>query len=125
MSSHMSASITVVFPACNAEKTVETTVLSVLAQTDQPEEIIVVDDGSRDGNSSAIEKFGNRVILLRQENQGAAMARQTGTEAATSDYIGYLDAGDWWPKNKIQRCRELITVEDIDFMLRSAEGETR
>lgn len=113
----MSASITVVIPAYNAEKTIETSVLSVLAQTDQPEEIIVVDDGSKDATSLAIEKFGNRVILLRQENQGAAMARQTGTAAATSDYIAYLDADDWWPENKIERCRELIRFEDIDFML--------
>jgi len=110
-------SIAVVIPAYNAEETVETAILSALCQVDPPEETIVVDDGSTDNTVTVVNKFSDRVRLISQGNQGSAVARQTGTAAANSDYIAYLDSDDWWPEGKITRCREIIAKEDINFML--------
>lgn len=112
----MRASISVVIPAYNSEKTVEAAVLSVLSQTEPPEEVIVVDDGSADKTPFVVKKFGGKVRLLCQANQGSAVARQAGTELATSDYIAYLDADDWWPVGKVARYRKIIANEDIDCM---------
>jgi len=113
----MRPSIAAVIPTYNAEKTVETAILSALSQSEPPEEVIVVDDGSTDGTATVVEKLGDRVRLIHQKNQGSAVARQTGTVASTADYIAYLDSDDWWPENKIARCREIIAKEDVDFML--------
>lgn len=113
----MYPSIAVVIPSYNSETTIESAILSVLNQTEPPEEVIVVDDGSIDGTASKLEQFSGRVRLIRQKNQGAAVARQTGTNAATTDYIAYLDADDWWPIIKIARCREIIKSEDVHFLL--------
>lgn len=110
-------SIAVVIPAYNSEKTIEKAILSVLAQTSPVQEVIVVDDGSADGTASLVEEHFKCVSLIRQGNQGAAVARQTGTLAAVADYVAYLDSDDWWPENKIERCKAIIAVKDIDFML--------
>jgi len=58
-------------------------------------EIIVVDDGSPDDVKGALRPFGKRVILIEQENQGLAAARNTGLRAATGKYVKFLDADDW------------------------------
>lgn len=113
----MKPSIAAVIPAYNAENTIQKAIQSVLDQREVPEEIIVVDDGSSDSTTELVDKFGKDVTLIRQKNQGAAAARQTGTEASRSDYIAYLDADDWWPEGKIARCREIMAKADIDFML--------
>lgn len=114
---YLRPSIAVVIPAYNAERTVGTAILSALRQVDPPEEMIVVNDGSTDNTVTAVNKFKDRVRLISQGNQGPAVARQTGTAAANSDYIAYLDSDDWWPEGKIARCREIIAKEDVNFML--------
>jgi len=113
----MRHSIAAVIPAYNAEFTIEMAIICVLNQADAPEEVIVVDDGSTDNTTTVVEQFGDRVRLIRQENQGSAVARQSGSVAANSDYIVYLDSDDWWPENKIARYREIIAKENVDFML--------
>lgn len=67
---------------------------SILAQTRAVDEIIVVDDGSKD-DPEAVTRFYPGVRLIRQANQGLSAARNTGLEAATSDLILFLDADDW------------------------------
>ncbi|PNU19972.1 hypothetical protein C2E25_09885 [Geothermobacter hydrogeniphilus] len=111
------SSIAVVIPACNAEQTIAAAIRSVLAQVAPPEEIIVVDDGSVDDTAGVVTGLFDSVRLIRQPNQGAAVARQTGTAAATTDYIAYLDADDWWPEGSFANCREAIEREKVDFLL--------
>jgi glycosyltransferase involved in cell wall biosynthesis len=125
----MRPSITVIIPAFNAETTIGAAISSVLNQTDKPDELIVVDDGSTDKTTDMVCEFGNDVRLIHQENQGAGAARQTGTAAAISDYIAYLDADDWWPETKISKYREIVETEPIDFLLsdfkRAIHGESQ
>lgn len=113
----MPASISVIIPAYNAAATIEHAINSVLGQTETPNEIIVVDDGSTDDTADVISRFGSTVRLIRQSNQGSSVARQTGTDAATSDYVAYLDSDDWWPADKLSLCRSILDREQVDFLL--------
>ncbi len=89
-----SYAVSVVIPAYNAEKYIGRAIDSVLAQTRQPDEIIVVDDGSTDNTPNAIKSYGSKVYYIHQENGGASVARNTGIEAAKSEWIAFLDADD-------------------------------
>jgi glycosyltransferase involved in cell wall biosynthesis len=109
--------IAVVMPAYNAAETIRYGIESVLAQTSPADEIVVVDDGSTDDTAEVVRSCGSAVRLIRQPNQGSAVARQTGTVAVSADYVAYLDADDWWPREKLAICRELLAAEDIDFLL--------
>lgn len=96
--------VSVVIPAYNAEATLADALDSVLAQTRPPDEIIVVDDGSRDGTATLAESYGPRgVKLLRRENGGPGRARNTGITAATGELVALLDADDAWATDKLAR----------------------
>ena len=87
----------VVIAAHNAERTLPSTVRSVLAQTRPDFEILVVDDGSTDGTGEAVRDFSDsRIIYLRQENLGPAAARNAGIERARGEYVCMLDSDDLW-----------------------------
>ena len=112
----MSRSISVVVPAYNAQKTIAVTLRSILSQSSPPAEIIVVDDGSSDGTCEVVATFGSAIRLFKQENQGAAVARQLGTDASKSDYIAYVDADDWWPHDKLQKLQAILQAQHIHFL---------
>ena len=83
--------ISVVIPAYNISKLVARAIDSVLAQTHQPDEIIVVDDGSTDDTADIIKSYGSKVIYIYQENLGLAGARNTGIKNATCEWVAFLD----------------------------------
>ena len=60
--------------------------------------MIVVNDGSTDGTRAVLEKFGDRIRVIDQKNQGAAAARNAGIAAAAGEYIALLDADDTWTR---------------------------
>ena len=86
--------VSVIIPNHNGKQFVESCLRTVLA-TDYPRlEIIVVDDGSTDGSAELVEERfgqGNRVRLVRQDNKGAAAAKNTGAKVATGDILCFLD----------------------------------
>ena len=91
------ASVSVVVPAYNAEKTIERCVESLLNQT-IPVEIIIIDDGSTDNTEEVVRRFANihpNVIYKRQENSGVSSARNSGLFSASCDYIGFVDSDDY------------------------------
>lgn len=88
--SQCSLDLTVIIPAYRAEGTIARSILS--AAEARPREIIVVDDGSDDGTAAAAEAAGAR--CLRQDNQGAYVARRFGASSATTTYLLFLDADD-------------------------------
>lgn len=90
-------------PAYNAEQTLTRAVDSVLAQTRRPDEVIVVNDGSRDRTAEVASRFGEPVRLIDQCNGGAASARNAALDAATGDLIAFLDADDYWETDKLAR----------------------
>jgi cellulose synthase/poly-beta-1,6-N-acetylglucosamine synthase-like glycosyltransferase len=86
----------VIIPTFNRVHLCRAAVESVLRQELQDFELIVVDDGSTDGTSEALIQFGDRLRLLRQENQGQSIARNAAIRAAKGDYIAFLDSDDQW-----------------------------
>lgn len=90
--------VSVVIPAYNAELFIERAINSVLEQSYQPIEIIVVDDGSKDKTVDIVTSLEPKNIIkcLQQENSGPSKARNTGILEAKGQYIGFLDADDVW-----------------------------
>jgi glycosyltransferase involved in cell wall biosynthesis len=90
------ARISAVIPSYNRAALVGRSIRSALAQTRQPYEIVLVDDGSTDDTRAVVESFGDRVIYLFEENRGVAAARNAGVRAASGDWIAFLDSDDVW-----------------------------
>jgi glycosyltransferase involved in cell wall biosynthesis len=89
--------ISVVIPLYNKRDTVLRALNSVLMQTIQPYEIIVIDDGSTDGSGDVVARFKNRGIrLIAQTNAGVSAARNRGVAEAEGDWIAFIDADDEW-----------------------------
>lgn len=93
--------ISAIIPAFNAERTIARALHSVLAQTRPADEILVIDDGSTDKTTDAVRAFGDRVRLITQANAGVSVARNTGIQSASGDWIAFLDADDEWLPEKL------------------------
>jgi glycosyltransferase involved in cell wall biosynthesis len=94
--------VSAIIPAFNAETYVADAIESVLGQTYQPIECIVVDDGSTDGTAAAVRAFGARVTLIQQPNAGIAGARNRGAASASGEYLAFLDADDRWLPERVR-----------------------
>jgi glycosyltransferase involved in cell wall biosynthesis len=87
----------IVMPAFNTEDTVADAIESVLAQSDQDFELVVVDDGSTDGTATVLAGIADpRVRVLTQENHGAAAARNAAIRASTGRLVAFIDSDDLW-----------------------------
>jgi len=101
--------VSIIVPAYNAARTVTRAIESLLAQTYEDIEILVVDDGSKDGTEEVCRKYGDRIRYIRQDNQGPSEARNTGIRNASGEYIGFLDADDWYLPEKIEQNIKLFS----------------
>lgn len=100
----MSALITIIMPAYNAEATIAESIVSVLKQTYREIELIVIDDGSSDGTADLVERVSDsRVVLLRNMRGGVSAARNRGLAAAKGDFIKYLDSDDLLDRFALER----------------------
>ena len=98
----MPSLVSILIPAYNAEHWITETIQSAIAQTWPSKEIILVDDGSKDGTLAIAQKFAsNTVSAVTQENQGAAAARNKALSLCQGDYIQWLDADDLLSSDKI------------------------
>ncbi|MGN5653221.1 glycosyltransferase family 2 protein [Bacillus sp. Brlt_9] len=99
--------VSVIVPLYNAEKYIEETMESILNQTYKNIEIVIVDDGSKDRSSSIVKnlkkKYPEQIKYILQENQGVSVARNTGIENASGEYISFLDSDDLWHPTKIEK----------------------
>lgn len=87
----------VVIPLYNKEKSIINTIQSVLNQTFQDFEIVVINDGSTDKSAEIVEHIKDfRIRLVHQENQGVSAARNRGIKEAKYDWVTFLDGDDWW-----------------------------
>ncbi|HTP39507.1 MAG TPA: glycosyltransferase family 2 protein [Steroidobacteraceae bacterium] len=88
--------VSIVLPTYNRRRTLLRAVHSVIAQTFQDWELIVVDDGSTDGSADLLDGLDPRVQCLRRANAGAAAARNAGLAVAAGRYLSFLDSDDEW-----------------------------
>lgn len=96
--------IAVVIPVYNRIAKIRAAVESVLGQSYEPSEVMVVDDGSADNPEKALMKIGDpRLKILRQENKGVSAARNLGIINSKSEWIAFLDSDDWWLSGKLEK----------------------
>lgn len=103
----MTPRVSVVLPVYNGERFVKRAIDSVLAQTVLPYELIVIDDGSRDGTSQILASYGDRIKAHAVPNGGVARAMSLGLSLATGDWVAFIDHDDWWFRRKLERHAEL------------------
>ena len=98
--------ISVVIPVFNREKMIEKTLQSVINQTFEDFEIIVVDDGSYDGTREILDRLSNsypqKMLLIKQRNEGVSSARNAGIAGARGRYIAFCDSDDLWITTKLE-----------------------
>jgi glycosyltransferase involved in cell wall biosynthesis len=125
----MSELVSILIPAYNAERCLDATIRSALAQTWPVTEVIVVDDGSQDRTLAVARAFaGKSVKVVTQPNMGAAAARNRALELAQGAYIQWLDADDLLAPDKVmkqmqiaERCADsgvLLSAPWASFMYR-------
>lgn len=98
----------VVIPLYNKELSVKNTIQSVLNQTFQDFEIVIVNDGSTDRSVEVVEGFNDpRIRLIHQKNQGVSAARNKGIKEAKYEWIAFLDGDDLWKHNHLEEINKM------------------
>ena len=117
--------LTVVIPVYNCEGYLAQCVESVMQQTVQSLEIILVDDGSQDGSPVICDMYASkdqRVRVVHKANQGAAAARKTGIELAIGRYIMFLDSDDWLDADYAEMLLACTEQKDPDVVVGLMRG---
>jgi hypothetical protein len=103
--------------AYNAAGYIGDAIESLLAQTQAPVEIIVCDDGSQDDLEGALERYRDRIVLLRKENGGEASAKNQAARAASGEFVAILDADDIYYPERLEAFAELSAHRpDLDIL---------
>ncbi len=121
------ATISIVVPVYNAAKYIEQTVSMVKKQTWSDWELILVEDCSTDETREVLQKLemewkDSRIrVIYKEQNEGAARARNTGIMAATGEYLAFLDADDIWKETKLEKELAFMKQKDAAFVFTSYE----
>lgn len=110
--------ITVIIPTYNAEKSIKRCIDSIIAQTYQNIEIIVINDGSTDETFNELQKFKKnaKVKIINQENSGPSKSRNIGLKHAKGKYIMFVDSDDYIEKNAIKDLYEIINLKKVKIV---------
>lgn len=112
--------ISVVMPSYNAEKYISEAIQSVLAQTYENLELLVIDDGSTDSTADIVRRFSkidSRVTLyMNSKNIGVALTRNRGMDLAKGSWIALLDSDDVWHKDKLEKQVALAEKTGADII---------
>lgn len=112
--------ISVIVPVYNAELYLEKCIESILAQTYQNIELVLVNDGSTDRSALICERFkekDSRVKVWHKENGGVSSTRNFALSVATGDYLVFVDCDDWLENFHIQRLYDLLQQTDSDIAI--------
>ena len=102
--------ISVIVPTYNRAELVCQAVESVLTQSQPPQEIIVVDDGSTDDTQQKLQQFGDSIKVLFQKNSGISTARNNGIKNSRCEWLAFLDSDDLWKRRKLEQQKEAIVT---------------
>jgi len=112
----------IVIPLYNKERHIKNTIESVLNQTFEDFEIIIVNDGSTDRSAEVVKSIPDqRIKLFTTKNQGASNARNFGIDKATSEFVALLDADDYWYPFYLQEQKRLIDKYPEEFVFSTAQ----
>ncbi|HTG85486.1 MAG TPA: glycosyltransferase family A protein, partial [Pyrinomonadaceae bacterium] len=116
------ALVSVIIPAYNAAEFMGETLDSVFAQTFTDYEVIVINDGSSDTAAleQVLQRYPPNLRYIKQENQGAAAARNAGLRAAVGEFVAFLDGDDTWLPSFLQRQMELLNSTNADLVFGDA-----
>lgn len=117
--------VSVIIPVYNVDPYLRACLDSVLAQTLCDIEIICVNDGSRDHSRDILEKYlaiDERIRIIDQENQGLSKARNIGAEAATGQYLYFLDSDDILNPGALEALATRMAKDDLDILLFNGEA---
>lgn len=113
--------VTVIIPVFNGEKYIKTCLDSVLKQTLQEIEIIVINDGSTDKTQEILESYQNqykdKIKIIKKENEGQGKARNVGIDLSNGEFLTFVDADDEIAPNMLQNMYESLKKEDADVAI--------
>lgn len=112
--------VSVIMPAYNTERTLNRAVQSVLDQSFQDFELILVDDGSQDNTPEMCDQWvrkSSQITALHIENSGPSVARNRGIQEAKGDFIAFLDSDDTYEPGILERFKETLDAEQMDLYI--------
>lgn len=120
----------VIMPAYNAEKAINKSIESIIAQSYKNWELIIVNDGSTDGTLKLVETYVEldvRIKVITISNSGPGLARNTGIKAANGDYILFIDSDDYYDYNYLSNLEKVNQHEPkdiifVDFINETSDG---
>lgn len=114
--------VSVIIPAYKAAEFIGETLDSVFAQTFTRHEVIVINDGSPDTEDleRVLQRYPSNLRYIKQENQGAAAARNAGLRTASGDYVAFLDADDTWLPTFLEKQLDLLKQSGADLVFADA-----
>lgn len=112
--------VSIIVPVYNAEKTIDRCVQSILKQTLDSFEIILIDDGSPDNSGRLCDEYAerdSRILVIHKENEGVSAARQNGIDAARGEYIIHVDPDDWIESTMLEELYAKAVSDNADMVI--------
>ena len=112
--------LSIIIPAFNVERFIESTLKMLIAQNLEKCEVIVIDDGSKDNTLQIAEKIASedkRIKVIHQENSGQGQARNKGMDIANGKYIGFVDSDDWIDLNMYEELYNSAITQKVDIVV--------
>lgn len=111
--------VSIIIPVYNVEKYIARCIESVLNQTFNDFELILINDGSKDKSLEIMNNYknDNRVIIIDQKNMGPAKTRNKGIEEAKGEYIMFIDSDDYIDKDYIEKYTDALKEDDYDLVM--------
>lgn len=109
--------VSIIVPVYNVEKYLPKCLDSLIAQSYKNLEIILINDGSTDSSGQICERYknlDNRIILINQQNQGAAVAKNAGLDVMTGDYFTFVDSDDFVTLDRVESAVKVLEENNAD-----------
>jgi len=119
MSSYNKDLISVVMPCFNAEANIENSIISVLEQTENNFELIVVNDGSSDSSLAILNQLAikdSRIKVFSKHNEGAGPTRNYGLQQASGEFIAFLDSDDYWDNDFLKHMKQALKQSEVSLV---------
>ena len=118
MSKLLNPKVSVIVPVYNVERYLRRCLDSLVNQTLEEIEIILINDGSTDGSLSILEEYAlkdSRIRVINQENQKQGAARNNGLKVAQGEYVGFVDSDDWVDEDFLEKLYNSAKNNDADI----------